>query len=257
MESTARRSLDRLLGRAILGSRSAVDQLMASCRPWLRQRVQSRLPRYLARKQDASDLVQECQYLAAAHLADFHGQGIGDFRAWLVGILNRRVCRAMRFWGEKRRDQKREEPLVPGGSLLMEPAQSAASVVDRLSQEEECQQLSLAVSWCCEQDRAVVSMHLFEGQSHDEIAAELGIATAAARQRYCRAIRRIAQAMHLLALMTRRGYSSLQQDTIGLHQFEGAQPSQIAGRLGLPEELINRWIAEAKPWLRTIAKDGP
>jgi RNA polymerase sigma factor (sigma-70 family) len=230
---------------------------MASYRPWLQQRARDRIPKELARKQDGSDLVQECLYLAWAQFAEFKGESLDDFRAWLAGILDRRLLRALRFWGEKRRDRKREEPLAPAWSAQEELAQTSTSILERLSREEECERLKLAASWCREEDLAVISMHLFQGRSHDEIAAELGIATAAARQRYCRAIRRIGEAMQLLELMTRRGIDGTRQDVIGLHRFQRADPGQIADRLRLPRELVARWIAEAKPLFRAIAKERP
>jgi RNA polymerase sigma factor (sigma-70 family) len=230
---------------------------MASCRPWLRQRVSARLPRELARKQDGSDLVQECQTLAAARFAQFRGQSLGDFRAWMAGILDRRLIQALRFWGERRRDRRREEPLTPAWGAPEVVAESATSILERLSRDEECERLRLAASWCREEDVAVISLHLFEGRSHDEIAAELGIAAAAARQRYCRAVRRVGEAMRLLEQMTRRGIDATRQDVLGLHRFQGADPGRIAERLRLPRELVARWIEDAQPLFRAIAGDGP
>lgn len=257
MQSSVSQSLDRVLLRARQGSRSALTRLMGSCRPWLRQRVEMRLPRELVRKQDGSDLVQECQHHAAAQFARFKGRTVGEFHAWIGGILDRRVLRAMRFWGEKRRDRRREEPLSPAWSERAEPAETSTSILDRLSREEEIDRLRLAASWCREQDMVVISRHLFEGRSHEEIAAELGIEPAAVRKRYCRAVRRVGEAVQLLELMTRHGLGTLQQDVIGVHRFQGAGPGQIADRLQLPEELVARWIAEARPLFRANAEDGP
>src|SRR5206468_3871801 len=152
------------------------------------------LPRGLARKQDASDVVQEVQYRAAAQIGAFQGRSLGEFRAWLAGILDRRVLRALRFWNEKRRDRNREEPLSPSWSARGELAASASSILGRLSQAEERERVEVAQSWCREEDRAVIALHLHEGRSHDEIAAELGITAAAARQRFSRALRRVGEA---------------------------------------------------------------
>src|SRR5205823_12057616 len=78
MESTASRSMDRLLVRAREGSQSALNRLMMSCRPWLWRRARARLPRELARKQDVSDLVQESQSLGATQIAEFEGRSLSD-----------------------------------------------------------------------------------------------------------------------------------------------------------------------------------
>jgi RNA polymerase sigma-70 factor (subfamily 1) len=257
MESSALRTEDRLVARARQGSRSALQELFTSVRPWLRRHVRPRLPRELVRKQDVSDLVQETQCAAAAHFAQFEGQSFGEFRAWLAGILDRLLLRSQRFWGEKRRDRKREQPLSPAWAQQDELVDAATSILERLSQEEECERLNLAASWCREEDRAVISLHLFEGRSHDEIATELGVATTTARQRYCRAVRRLREAMQLLELMTRRGYSSLQQDVVGIYRFRGIDPGRIAERLQVPEKLVACWVAEAQPLLRAMAKDSP
>jgi RNA polymerase sigma factor (sigma-70 family) len=195
MESSASQSLTQLLERAREGSRSAMGQLMASCRPFLRQRVRTRLPRELASKQDGSDLVQECQSLAVRSFAQFKGDSRGEFLRWLAGILDRRVLRALRFWGEQRRDRRREQPVSPAENARYELPASSTAILERLSRCEECERLKLAASLCREEDLEVISKHLYEARSHDEIAAELGVGTTAARQRYCRAVRRVGQDM--------------------------------------------------------------
>lgn len=257
MRQSTSQSLDALLVRARDGSRTALDRLMMSCRPWLRQQVRTRLPRALARKQDGSDFVQECQYLAAARFARFRGRTTGEFRAWLVGILDRRLLHALRYWSERRRDRRREVPLDNdlgdrgdrggGGDL---PAGYSKSMLDRLCLTEECDRLRLAASWCRDEDRAVIALRLFEGRSYEEIASRLGVEPAAARQRFSRAVRRVGEAMGLIERMTFRGLSQLQQDVIGLHRFRGATPEQIAEWLRLPAELVVRWIADARPLFR-------
>ncbi len=257
LESSASQSLTQLLERARGGSRSAMGQLMASCRPFLRQRARTRLPRDLARKQDGSDLVQECQSLAVQSFSQFKGGSRGEFLGWLAGILDRRVLRALRFWGEQRRDHRREQPVSPAASAGIELSASSTAILERLSRWEESERLKLAASWCREEDLEVISKHLYESRSHDEIAAELGVGTTAARQRYCRAVRRVGQAIQLLELMTRHGLDGTRQDVIGLHRFQGADPQRIAARLRLPQDLVTRWIDEARPMFRLIDKDRP
>jgi RNA polymerase sigma factor (sigma-70 family) len=257
MESSASQSLTRFLERARGGSRSALGHLMASCRPFLRQRVRTRLPRELARKQDGSDLVQECQSLAVRSFAQFKGASRGEFLGWLARILDRRILQAMRFWREQRRDRRREQAVSLAEGPVYELSVSSTAILERLSRCEECERLKLAASWCREEDLEVISKHLYEGSSHDEIAAELGVATTAARQRYCRAVRRVGQAMQLLELMTRHGLDGTRQDVLGLHRFQGADPQRIADRLRLPRDLVTQWIAEAKPLYHQIDKDRP
>ena len=145
----------------------------------------------------------------------------------------------------------------PGPGANEDLAQSGTSVLAQLSRDEEHERLELARSWCRADDLAIIARHLDEGRSHEDIAAELGVAVATARQRYSRAVRRIGEALHLLELMTRRGWDGPRQDAVGLHRFQGAGPRQIADRLLLPEELVARWIDDAGPLLRAIARDAP
>ena len=100
VRSSASRSVTHLLARAREGSRSALGQLMESCRPWLRAMARRQLPKDLSRKQDASDAVQDCQLHATAQFAQFKGQSGAEFFAWMRGILTRRVFRTLRYWGK-------------------------------------------------------------------------------------------------------------------------------------------------------------
>jgi RNA polymerase sigma factor (sigma-70 family) len=230
---------------------------MESCRPWLRRRVRTRFPRELARKEDASDLVQECQSMAVASFAQFRGRSPAELHAWLAGILERRILQALRFWGAGRRDRRREQPVAAAASSVWELEGSSTAILERICRWEECDRLKLAASWCRDEDMDLISRHLFEGRSHEEIALELGVAAATVRQRYCRAVRRIGEAMRLLELMTRNGFGGTRQDVIGLHRCRGENPDDISVRLRLPRALVTRWIIEAKPLLHTVDGDTP
>jgi RNA polymerase sigma factor (sigma-70 family) len=230
---------------------------MASCRSWLGRHVRKRFPHELAPRLDSSDLVQEVQARAAARLDCFHGTSLGEFRAFLLGILRRVVLRERRHAGQGRRDWRREMPLGSPRGSAPELSATATAIPERLGREEECQRLSLAAGWCRHEDRAIIRMHLAEGRSHEEIAAEEGEKAATIRQRYCRAVRRVRAALDLLDAMTESGLTTLQQDVIGLHRCQGADPGRIAGQLRLPEGLVQRWIADARPWLRAGPKDQP
>jgi RNA polymerase sigma factor (sigma-70 family) len=201
-------------------------------------------------------LVQRALLRATIQRDRFRGRSIGEYYNWLAAILDKQLLKVVRRWRNQRRNLDQEEPLNPSWSDQGALAASSSSVSDRLAREEECDRLRLAASWCREEDRAVISQHLFEGHSHERIAAELEIAPAAVRQRYCRAVRRVGEAMRLLEVMSRRGLGPLQQDVLGLHRFQGADAGEIAARLRLPEELVARWIAEAKPWFCAMARDG-
>ncbi len=188
------------------------------------------------RKPDVSDLVRECQRVAAVRFDEFRGSDLAGFRAWLAAIFERRLVRT-------RGEGARREPAGPAAAL------------DWLSPDEQCERLRLAASWCHADQMALISMHLFEGRCYDEIAAELGIAVPAARQRYAGALRRMGEALLLLERMGRLGWGGLRQDVVGLHRFRGAGPAEIGARLQVPERLAARWIAEAGPLLRSLTTE--
>jgi RNA polymerase sigma-70 factor (ECF subfamily) len=229
---------------------------MARCRPWLYGRAAKNLPRRLAGKEDTSDLVQNGLIQAAKGIGRFQGRSISEFYAWMARILDRQILKALRRWRYRRRDLGREQPLGPARSDTAELAASSTPVLERLSQEEEWDRLMLAASWCREEDTAVIFLHLFQDRTHEQIAAELGISPLAVRKRYSRAVRRVREATQLQALMTDCGFRIEQQDVIGVHRFQRAEPAQIAERLRMPEELVARWIAEAQPLLHALARDG-
>jgi RNA polymerase sigma factor (sigma-70 family) len=251
MASSSSQVQERLLVRARKGSQLALEELIASCRSWLRARARGRMPCERDQKLDASDLVRECQCVAAVRFDEFRGSDLAGFRAWLGGIFDRCLMQSMR----SRRDRRRGGSPAPirGEGARREPAAPAASGFGRLSQAEHCERLRLAASWCPPDEMAVISMRLFDGRGHDEIAAELQITVAAARRRYSGALRRMSEALRLLERMSRRGWGALRQDVVGLHRFRGAGPAEIAARLQVPQELAARWIAEAGPLLRSMA----
>jgi DNA-directed RNA polymerase specialized sigma24 family protein len=169
---------------------------------------------------------------------------------------------ALRLWGRRRRDRRRERPPVRvertlsparGEGAGPEPAAAATSAPGGHLQDEQCERLRIAVSWCRPGELAVISWHLRDGRGYGEIAAELGITDAAARRRFRRAVRRVGEALSLLERMTRLGWGALRQDVVGMHRFQGAEPAEIAERLQVPEALVVRWIAEARPLFPSMA----
>jgi RNA polymerase sigma-70 factor (ECF subfamily) len=230
---------------------------MAACRPGLRGRAIRHLPRKLAGKEDASDLVQRVMLRATTDIERFRGRSIGEFYTWLARILDAQILHVLRHWRTQRRDWRREDSLSPAWCGQGDFAASSTSVSDRVAREEEIARLRFAAGWFPEPDRTIIFLYSFEGLSHEEIAERLEIAPPTVRQRYSRAVGPIREAMELLELMNRRGLSAVQQDVIGLHRFRHANAGQIAAQLRLPESLAARWIAEARPLLRATAKDGP
>ena len=197
------------------------------------------------------DLVQDCQFQAAARFGEFKGHSLAEFRAWIGTILERVILQNRRFWGRNKRDRQREQALAPDG-MLGDPAGSTTSILGRLVREEEVEQLMVAVGWCREEDQVVIFRHFFEDRSYEEIAAEWGVSCAVVRQRFSRAFRRVGEAKRLQALMTEYGIPALRQEVIGIHRFQRVGAGTIAARLQLPEQLVEVWLAEGRRLIRAL-----
>jgi RNA polymerase sigma-70 factor (subfamily 1) len=220
---------------------------LAFYRPGLKVRAQFGIPRKLHGKQDPSDIVQEVQLFAARNFHQFKGTIPGDFSAWLRGILDRRIARAIRFWGAKRREEGRERPLPAPGDAQWEPAGSLVSPLDDLCGEEERKRLGLALDWCRDADREVIVMRHIEGLSHEEIAARRGVTVYVSRQQYSRALRRACEAAMLLELMQGHGMTGRHQEVVLLSRVQRRSPKWIRESLGLTPKILNAWLADAEP----------
>jgi RNA polymerase sigma factor (sigma-70 family) len=257
MPSSKIQSPEDLVERARKGSRSALNHVMKSCREDLLRKAKARLPRSPARQQDAEDLVQQCLLEAWSGFVEFRGQGPAEFRAWIGTILDRKVLLHEKHWQCQKRDRKREEPQPTTGGAPDVPAGSTTSILGRLVREEDLDLPNVAAGWCRRNDRDVITLHLYEDRSYEDIAAEWGVACDAVRKRFSRAVRRVGEAMRLQALMTRHGISPLMQEVIGVHQFQGADSSTIAARLRLPEPRVILWLKDAELLIREFNEEKP
>jgi RNA polymerase sigma-70 factor, ECF subfamily len=240
-------SLHELLARARDGSRSALGHLLMAFRPWLRRRAEVALPKRLSAKCDPSDVVQEVQSEISRTIGQFRGSAAGQFRTWVARILESHILKIARFWGRKRRSPKRELPLNP--SLDRVEADGFDSMTNSLltvnSLEEDRKRFVLAMSFCADEDRKLISLRHFEDKNHHEIAAVLGITVAAARKRYSRAIQRLREAASLIEVLSENGITGPRLEAIVLHRLQELDPKQIAEQLRLPKPLVAQWITDA------------
>ena len=134
MATSACDSFARLLKQARNGCSSALGRLLDDQRDWLKGIAARRLPPALAAHEDPSDLAQECEAVAAKRLSRFQGNDPRQFRAWLKGILDRRIKRVFRYWGQAQRDTRRE---VRPGPLDHAAASKDGDALSRLVRSED------------------------------------------------------------------------------------------------------------------------
>jgi RNA polymerase sigma-70 factor (ECF subfamily) len=182
-----------LLRRALGGDAAASDELFGRHRPELRRTVARRLGPALRHRLDPSDVVQEAQVEAIERLGEYAGRRPMPFRSWLLRTALQRVAKLRRHASAARRDLGRERPLDPPSG----PAHAASGPTpsQQAAARDAAGRLHAVLGRLPEPDRAILVLRTFEGLSHEEAAARLGIEPAAARKRYGRALLRLRAAM--------------------------------------------------------------
>src|SRR5947209_9745710 len=103
-----------LLDRAKAGDAAAVDDLLAKHRDPLRRAVGLRLDPALARRVDASDIVQDALVEASRRFPEYLDHPAMPFHLWLRHLAQDRLIDAHRRHREAhRRSLDREQPLRP------------------------------------------------------------------------------------------------------------------------------------------------
>lgn len=181
----------------------AADVLLAEHREPLRRAVAVRLDPALARRVDASDVVQDVLIEAHRRLKEYLKNPAMPFALWLRQLAKDRVIDAHRFHRQaQRRSLDREQ-------TTHSPAWSDASSVQFLAelldpektpgsqavQHELENKLHDALHTLDETDREIILLRHQEQLGNQEAAAQLGLSEAAASMRYLRALRRLRAAL--------------------------------------------------------------
>jgi RNA polymerase sigma-70 factor (ECF subfamily) len=193
----------RLLDQARAGDPAAVERLLADYREPLRRVIDLRLDPHLARRVDASDIVQDALLEANRRLADYLQHPAMPFHLWLRHLAHDRLIDAHRRHRQAaRRSLDREQALHPPRwadessvqliAQLIDPERTPASAA---LQHELQARLAAALAALDEDDREVILMRHHEQLSNQEVAAALGLTEAAASMRHLRALRRLKEVL--------------------------------------------------------------
>jgi RNA polymerase sigma-70 factor (ECF subfamily) len=194
---------ERLLDQARAGDAAAVERLLAEYREPLRRVVDLRLDPHLARRVDASDIVQDALMEANRRLGDYLKHPAMPFHLWLRHLARDRLIDAHRRHRQAaRRSLDREQALhapqwhdessVQLIAQLIDPERTPASAA---LQRELQARLAEALAALDEDDREIILMRHHEQLSNQEVAASLGLTEAAASMRHLRALRRLKEAL--------------------------------------------------------------
>jgi RNA polymerase sigma-70 factor (ECF subfamily) len=187
-----------LLNRVAVHDAAAAERLWESYRAPLRRMIGLRLDRVLARRLDASDVVQDVLIRANQRLAEYLRNPVLPFDLWLRQIARDAMIDAhRRHRGALRRSLDHELPLAAAfgdhssldlAAQLRDPALTPAAAALR---GELQRRFHAALSKLEDDDREIVLLRHFEQLSNSEAAHTLGLSEAAAGMRHLRALRRL------------------------------------------------------------------
>lgn len=184
-----------LLNGAQQGDGDAVDRLLARHRDSLNRMVRCRLNQGVARRVDASDVVQDALITASRRLAEYLKSPSMPFHAWLRQLARDRLADVYRRELAAKRDVARELNMTNTDRSSLNPL---AQVRDEeltpaamLLRKEFAERFQGAVDQLDEEAQEVILMRHAEQLTNSQAAELLGISEPAAGMRYLRALRQI------------------------------------------------------------------
>jgi RNA polymerase sigma-70 factor (ECF subfamily) len=194
-----REETDRLLDDARKGEPGAVDKLLGEFREPLRRVIDLRLDPAVARRVDASDIVQDVLIEANQRLTDYLKSPDMPFHLWLRHLAQDRIIDTHRRHRlAQRRSVDREQPIARPAWAEESDASLVAQLIDHertptseAIRHELQRRLADAVGQLADDDRDIILMRHHECLSNQEVADALGLTEAAASMRYLRALRRL------------------------------------------------------------------
>lgn len=185
------------------GDSGALAALFAAHREYLRQVVNLRMDDLLRRRVDPSDIVQEAQVEALRRVNEYCREPKLPVRLWMRQIALDRLGMSYRQHVEAQKRSLRRELQLPDHSVLTVAKQlvdGAGSPSMQFAQEELIDKVRQVVNSLQDADREIILLQAFEGLNSAESAQVLGIAPAAVRKRFGRALLRMRQQLVDLGL---------------------------------------------------------
>jgi RNA polymerase sigma-70 factor, ECF subfamily len=195
-----REQTDEMLEQARTGNDAAVDRLLTEFREPLRRVIGLRLDPVLARRVDASDIVQDVLIEATQRLREYLKAPKMPFGLWLRHLAQDRIIDTHRRHRlAQRRSVDREQTIAkPAWASDESSAGLVAQLIDtdrtpasEAIRQELARRLTEAVDQLGEDDREIILMRHTEQMSNQDVADALGLTEAAASMRYLRALRRL------------------------------------------------------------------
>ncbi len=187
----------QLLELAKKGQSEALTQLLTEHREALRRAIAMRLDPALARRVDASDIVQDVMLEASKRFEDYLRQNKMPFSLWLRHLARDHIIDAHRRHRKaQRRSLDREQAMNAANDqssmdlamAFIDPEKTPAAAAIRRELQERFRQALLQMD---EDDREIIVFRHVEQLANQEVALLLNLTEAAASMRYLRALRRL------------------------------------------------------------------
>lgn len=188
-----------LLNQVKNGDPAAVDSLLERHRESLRRLVEMRLDQKIARRIDASDIIQDVLVEANRRLREYVEHPAMAFHLWIRQIAKDRIIDAhRRHRVSAKRSIDREQVQRAEGKLdqstldlVGELRDSQLTPAAAATQRELALQVELAVAKLPDADRDIILMRHYEHLTNFEVAQSLNLTEPAASMRYLRALRKL------------------------------------------------------------------
>lgn len=246
MERPAGKPFEERLDKARAGQETVPGQLLAEQRSWLKRMAERAIGPRLARRQDASDLVQDCLITAQQHIDTFRGQDEATFRGWLKGIQRNLIARLIRRHAPKVAREAALPADSQGGVLLG----TSGSALEKLSQREQIDWLRQAIGWLEEDDRRLLERKYLAPEAetvpYDDLAREFSTNAANLRQRVCRLLNRLETGIPLLQKLAQQRVASHYRDILCWRHFRSWTAARMATELGCSERAVKQLLEHAQ-----------
>ena len=180
-----------LLAAVEQGNGSAVNQLLALHRSYLKRVVDVRLEPCLRGRIDPSDVVQETLVVASRRIKDFLARRPTSFRLWLRRKALERLVDERRFHHRQKRDVANEVLISDVSSMAIARGLLGDNAGRRTMRHELANQVRAAMDRLSATDREILLLRHAEELTNAEAAELLEIDPKAASARYGRSVLRL------------------------------------------------------------------
>ncbi len=187
-------NIERWIAEARGGSRTALEQLLGACFPYLLAMAKRELCIILQPRLDPVDVVQDTLLKAWKNFTQFRGQTETDFFAWLRQILHNNLANERREHIQSAmRSIQREVRFVKAAAMLgLDDHGTASESPDgRAQARARDEALEIAMRRLPGHYREVLHLHTQEGMTFAQVGERLHCSAEAARKLWKRAAEKL------------------------------------------------------------------